>query len=110
VWSDSYFLAIALEGGGTSVRTRHCVAIILAAIHLGGCAANREYWAQQHQLAVARIDAADDASCRAYGAQPGTPTYVNCRTSLRVAHENAAAADETAAAIRDSQPVVINQR
>jgi hypothetical protein len=35
--------------------------------------------AEQRQ---ARIDAAEDAQCRQYGAQPGTQTYYQCRMAL----------------------------
>jgi hypothetical protein len=41
---------------------------------LSGCATPEELAAQR-----ARIAAVDDSECRSYGAEPGTPVYVQCR-------------------------------
>ena len=45
-------------------------AIAVLAALLSGCATRAE------------LAAADDEKCRSYGAQPGTPAYVGCRTQL----------------------------
>ncbi len=37
----------------------------------------------------AKLAAQDDASCRSYGAQPGSSAYMTCRTSLQSARLNA---------------------
>jgi hypothetical protein len=62
------------------------IAVLAAALGvvvvLAGCA---EYEArrQQEQAAQAQAVAAnDDAQCRSYGAQPGSPVYVQCRMNL----------------------------
>jgi hypothetical protein len=41
---------------------------------LSGCATPEELAAQRAQVA-----AADDSECRSYGAEQGTPVYVQCR-------------------------------
>jgi hypothetical protein len=60
--------------------------ILALAIMLGGCfgAGQREQVAHQpgegEDFASRQdLDAKDDAICRGYGAQPGTPAYINCR-------------------------------
>lgn len=45
------------------------------AMALGGCQTAR----------VERERSEDDAKCRSYGAQPGSPQYVQCRTSMDTA-------------------------
>lgn len=59
---------------------------LVVSISLAGCAqydetrrANLEAAAQEHV-------AADDASCRSSGLQPGTPTYDDCRKRLANEH------------------------
>jgi hypothetical protein len=49
---------------------------------LAGCAQYEEYQAAQNQAAYQAIQQSDDAQCQSYGAQPGTPPYINCRTQL----------------------------
>lgn len=47
------------------------LALILAVgATLGGCKTDQQ---------IAADAASDDASCRSYGAEPGTPIYVQCR-------------------------------
>lgn len=50
------------------------LAIFFIAIGLTGCVTAEE---RARQLA-----AIDDGKCRSYGAQPGAPAYVQCRTQL----------------------------
>lgn len=45
--------------------------ILLFALGLSACGASR-----------AELAARDDEKCKSYGAQPGTPAYVQCRTQL----------------------------
>jgi len=55
---------------------------------LGGCATREER--------IARFNAAADAKCRSWGAKPGTPEYIQCRTGIEqtaVMAEQADAAD-----------------
>jgi hypothetical protein len=49
---------------------------------LSGCAEYRARMAAQQAAAQAQIDAQDDATCRSYGAQPGSDTYVACRMNM----------------------------
>ncbi len=53
-----------------------CLALI-ATLPLAGCISIEEQRAM--------IDAQDDADCRSFGAKPGTPAYIKCRTDLRQA-------------------------
>lgn len=65
----------------------------LACNSLVGCA---EYEARQQaerQQQAFAIAASDDAQCRAYGAQPGTPTYVQCRMNISNQRANVDAND-----------------
>lgn len=48
-----------------------------------------------------RQAAADDASCKSYGAKPGTPAYIACRTQLKTSHD-------TQRAIMLNTPDIIN--
>jgi hypothetical protein len=50
---------------------------LIAALPLAGCISVEERRAM--------IEAQDDADCRSYGAKPGTPAYIKCRTDLRQA-------------------------
>jgi hypothetical protein len=62
-------------------------AVILVGL-LGGCA---QYEAQNEREALdatVALAANDDEFCRSYGAQPGTPSYVDCR--LRLSSQRAA--------------------
>jgi hypothetical protein len=56
--------------------------LLLVLVSLEGCA---EYRAQQQANANAQYQAqlaSDDAQCRSYGVQPGSPPYVQCRMNL----------------------------
>lgn len=58
---------------------------ILLAFLLGGCTQMEEI--RQRGLEMQAGPAPDDdGQCRSYGAQPGTPTYINCRTQLSGQH------------------------
>jgi hypothetical protein len=52
---------------------------------------------------AADIAAYDDAKCRSYGAKPGDPAYVTCRSQLDAARTQAAAT--IAAAPLDTPPI-----
>lgn len=67
----------ALNTGADMVKTG-AVLIILGAL-LGGCATGAE------------LAAYDDAKCKSYGAQPGSPPYVQCRAQLDAARTTARA-------------------
>jgi len=47
----------------------------------------------------AELAAADDEKCRSYGAQPGAPAYVQCRTQLDTTRTAADATRAVAGAI-----------
>jgi hypothetical protein len=56
---------------------------ILAICFLAGCASKTpEQLAQEQAQAQAEGAAADDAKCRSYGIQPGTPEFERCLTKL----------------------------
>jgi outer membrane biogenesis lipoprotein LolB len=68
-----------VSGGPAMMRT---VLVVVALTALAGCA---EYEAQQRQQAQAQsaaIAANEDAQCRSYGAQPGSPAYIQCRMNF----------------------------
>jgi hypothetical protein len=52
---------------------------------------------QQAQAQASAIAANDDAQCQSYGAAPGSPAYVECRTNL--ANQHAAAQQQNNAII-----------
>lgn len=52
---------------------------------------------------VARREAADDAKCQGYGAQPGTDVYVQCRIGLDQIRATTEAAQNAAAAADDGR-------
>jgi hypothetical protein len=58
--------------------------LVLLAMPLAGCLRSSEE-------VRAEIAAKDDQECRSYGAQPGSPAYVQCRATRASAHEAAAA-------------------
>ena len=74
------------------------------ALLLTGCAEMRAREAAQERAAVAANNAADDAQCRGYGAAPGSPAYVQCRTQLGVQRRN-----QEAAAEASERPIVCNR-
>lgn len=53
--------------------------LIIVGTFLGGCATSADR------------AAADDEKCRSYGAKPGSPDYVQCRTQLDAARTNSSA-------------------
>ena len=56
---------------------------ILAICLLAGCASKTpEQLAQEQAQTQAEAAAADDAKCRSYGIQPGTPEFEKCVTKL----------------------------
>jgi hypothetical protein len=59
------------------------VIVIMLAASLAGCAGQAAY--------QARMAALDDGKCKGYGAQPGTPAYVQCRAQLDAARTQAIA-------------------
>jgi hypothetical protein len=64
---------------------------------LSGCA---EWRARQEAAAAAQaqaIGANDDATCRSYGASPGSPAYVQCR--MNISNQRAAGDMQTRALI-----------
>lgn len=68
--------------------------IILAiAVATSGCGLS----AEQRAAAAAALDAREDAQCRGYGAAPGSPAYVQCRTQLATTRAQARAALQAAA-------------
>lgn len=72
---------------------RLIIAPVAAALMLAGCA---EYEARQQaeaQAAYIAQEAQDDAQCRSYGAQPGSPSYVQCRMNISNQRANVSAND-----------------
>ena len=58
------------------------LAVVVCGVVLAGCA---EYEARQQQEQYERaqaITANEDAQCRSYGAEPGSPAYVQCRMNF----------------------------
>ncbi len=64
---------------------RYLLLIFLAGPLLTGCFRSSEE-------IRAELAAKDDQECRSYGAQPGSPAYVQCRATRASAHEAADAA------------------
>jgi hypothetical protein len=60
------------------------IALTLAALVLGGCAA-------RNQVPVSDLGQDDDAICRANGVVAGSPAYVACRKDRDVIRSNAEA-------------------
>ena len=54
---------------------------ILLALLLSGCAQMEEIRQKGLEL-QSGPPRDDDAQCRSFGAQPGTPAYINCRSQL----------------------------
>jgi hypothetical protein len=73
-----------------------CLAL-LTALPLAGCISVEERRAM--------IDTQDDADCRSYGARPGTPAYIKCRTDVRQAR---AAESEARRPVIVASPVVVD--
>jgi hypothetical protein len=53
----------------------------VALLTLSGCMTAQE----RAEQAQAKNASQDDQSCRSYGAAPGTPAYITCRTQLQAA-------------------------
>jgi hypothetical protein len=53
--------------------------------------------AQQAQAQAAANAASDDAQCRSYGAEPGSPSYIQCRMNLDNQRAQVAASDRAIA-------------
>ena len=70
---------------------RCCILSLL--LVLGGCASQQQTQARQ-AAAKAAIDADDDAKCRSFGLEPGSPGYLQCRTTLDQTRTQADAAQE----------------
>lgn len=68
---------------------RYLLLILLAGPLLAGCFRSSEE-------IRAEIAAKDDQECRSYGAQPGSPAYVQCRATRASAHETADAVQAAA--------------
>lgn len=66
----------------------HVAAILSAALSLTGCASQAELQAQARAVAMQ-----DDATCRGYGAKPGSPIYVQCRMQVAGRRETIEAAE-----------------
>lgn len=92
-----------VSGGACSGRGRNMIKIrktfvLFGVLGLGGCGLTPQ---PETQLAVQQASA-DDATCKSYGAQPGSDAYVGCRTNLanvraqqNMANTQAAATDLT---------------
>ncbi len=69
--------------------------VILSSLAVSGCVS-----AAQRQQQLAQMDAYEDAQCRSFTNQPGTPGYARCRMELfqmRVAQQQMAANRQLAA-------------
>ena len=88
-----------------------CVGL-LAPLALAGCVTSQER-AERAAAARARIAQEDDSTCRSYGAMPGTPAYIQCRTTRDQMHQASADADASrraaALAALASTPIVVQQ-
>lgn len=58
------------------------LAIVALSVLLAGCAA-RVRGTGEAYLSDQEIEAKDDATCKGFGAQPGTQIYIDCRLRLR---------------------------
>lgn len=63
-------------------------ALVAGVVALGGCQTARERAQQQARNEAA----ADDAACRSYGLQFGTPAYAECRQRREIASQQQALA------------------
>ncbi len=61
--------------------------VMFVAVALSGCVTAQE---RQQQLAQ-QLAEMEDAKCKSYGAAPGTPAYIQCRTQLDASLIQAAA-------------------
>jgi hypothetical protein len=70
-----------LARAAKSILNKCSISLLFLALVPAGCASNAEI-AQRRAIA-------DDAKCRSYGAKPGDPAHVKCRTQLDAAHTQA---------------------
>jgi entry exclusion lipoprotein TrbK len=87
---------------------RGTVAILLAVL-LAGCANSfTNPFAQRQPV---DLPAQDDAKCKSFGLQPGTPEYEKCRTKLADMHAQQETNDRAALAgrLQGKLPQQINQ-
>jgi hypothetical protein len=68
-----------VSGGLAMLRN---VLVFVALTALAGCAEYEAKQREQAQAQAAAIAANEDATCRSYGAQPGSPGYIQCRMNL----------------------------
>lgn len=80
-----------------AARTTKILMICLLSLPLAlsGCVTAEELAAQRAEF-KAQVAAGDDSECRSYGAEQGTPVYVQCRMikDQQRAQDTAAAQDE----------------
>lgn len=69
---------------------------MLRATIIGILAVGLTSCAQDAANRAAALDQADDAQCRSYGAAPGTPPYIACRTNIASTRQTAAAMSDAA--------------
>jgi hypothetical protein len=79
------------------------ILIPICFLSLGGCAEWHERIVAAQQAKAQAIADADDATCRGYGAQPGSDSYVMCRSNIANQRATAAQID----AINDSRNTAI---
>jgi len=86
---DDFMLKPFVPEGSPRVQQRVVMWIatmLLAAVSLVGCAQyEAEKQANMAAAAQARV-ASDDANCRSFGAQPGSPEYEDCRKRFANQH------------------------
>lgn len=63
---------------------RAILVIIGLSAALAGCKSDQIPGAGEAFRPVEEIAAKDDRICRGYGAEPGTPAYINCRATQDV--------------------------
>ena len=71
--------------------------VVAGILCLSGCVSGEER-AQRAAQQAAATEAARDTKCRSFGAQPGTPAYVDCRLRLEQMASNETAAAHAASA------------
>jgi hypothetical protein len=57
-------------------------ALIALTITLSGCAEYQQRQAEEQAARAQAIADSEDAQCRSYGAQPGSPAYIQCRMNF----------------------------
>lgn len=56
---------------------------VILALLLSGCAQYEARQRAEAQAQAAAIAANEDATCQSYGADPGSPAYVQCRMTMQ---------------------------